>query len=126
MKLNKKNLRFIIPIILFDIAIIATLLLVNIPRIIFYNPIFIIIIIAEIVIIDFFLHTLLSQYYKYKKRIFGEIIKFKITIYVLANFIITFILIIVIFIIINNNPGLNKAYDDLYTQIEDSYKTSLM
>jgi len=126
MKLNKKNLRFIIPILLFDIAIIATLLLVNIPRIIFYNPIFIIIIIAEIVIIDFFLHTLLSQYYKYKKRIFGEIIKFKITIYVLANFIITFILIIVIFIFINNNPGLNKAYDDLYTQIEDSYKTSLM
>ncbi|MFN3410862.1 MAG: ATP-binding protein, partial [Exilispira sp.] len=62
---------------------------------------------------------------KYKKKIFGEILKFKITIYFILNILIVFVMIISIFLLIDFAPSIIKMYDYYNYLIEENYLTNI-
>ncbi len=118
-----KNSRFLIAffLIIINFLIILLFYLLKIPSMIILNPIVVIFGLVELVLLNIFSATLFSQFLKYKKKIFGEILKFKITFYLISNIIAILILVILIFSLIEFSPSITKIYDKFNFLIEENY-----
>lgn len=121
MKLKIKNIKLIAFIILLNSLIFLIFYIIKIPSIIVLNPLILIFGSIELIFFNIFSIILFNQYSKYKKRIFGEIIKFKITFYLIANIILIFLIILTVFYIIDFSPSITKSYDEFNYIIEEKY-----
>lgn len=122
-----KNNRFLITLFLliFNSIIILLFYLLKIPSMIILNPIVVIFGLAELILLNIFSAILFNQFIKYKKRIFGEILKFKITSYLIVNIISILILVILVFSLIEYSPSITKVYDNFNFLIEENYLNTI-
>ncbi|HPC37725.1 MAG TPA: ATP-binding protein [Exilispira sp.] len=121
MKFQNKKILTLIFLICLNLIIALTILLIKVPSIFIFNPIILIFGFIELFLLNIFAAILFNQYIKYKKKIFGEILKFKITLYLIINILSIFIFIIAIYVFLNYSPSINKLYDDYNFSIEEKY-----
>lgn len=121
MKFQNKKVLTLIFLICLNLIIALTILLIKVPSIFIFNPIILIFGFIELFLLNIFAAILFNQYIKYKKKIFGEILKFKITLYLIINILSIFIFIIAIYVFLNYSPSINKLYDDYNFSIEEKY-----
>lgn len=125
MKILNKYFPYILFSLTLNCIIIILLFILNIPSLIVLNPVVIVFGIIEFIFLNIFSLILFNQYLKYKRKIFGEILKFKITTYLLGNIISIFFVIVLVFSLINYSPSINKIYDDFNYKIEEDYLSIL-
>lgn len=121
MKIQNRTFLLTIFLIILNLSIFLIFYLLKIPSMIVLNPIVIIFSSIELILFNIFSSMIFIQYLKYKKKIFGEILKFKITLYLLLNILGIFLLIVLIFSVIDYSPSISKIYDNFNFLIEENY-----
>ncbi len=125
MKFLNKYFRRILFLLILNLSIFIFLYLLKIPFLIALNKVIIFFGILELLILNLFSLTLFNQYLKYKKKIFGEILKFKISLYLLINIFGIFMIIVLTFSLLDYSPQINELYDQFNFQLEENYIKTL-